>query len=47
MRIEAAMGQARLFHEVGDADAVGSLFAQPHGRLFYDAVVVSCLCSRE
>jgi hypothetical protein len=37
--IEAAMGQARFLHEVGDADAVGALLPQPHRGLFHDAVV--------
>src|SRR5436190_904904 len=39
MRIEPAMGEARLLHEIGHADAVSALFTQPHGSLLHDAVV--------
>ena len=39
MRIEAAMGQAGLLHQVGDPDAMRALFAQPHRGLLDDAGV--------
>jgi hypothetical protein len=36
MGVEAAMGQARLLHQVGDADAMRALFAKPHRSLLHD-----------
>ena len=39
MGVETAMGQAGLLHEVGDADAMGALLAQPHRGLLHDPVV--------
>ena len=39
MGVESAMGQPGLLHQVGDADAVRTLFPQAHGRFPHDAVV--------
>ncbi len=39
MGVEPAMGQPRLLHQVGDADAVSALLAQPHRGLAHDAGV--------
>ena len=36
MGIETAMGETGILHQVGDADAMGSLFAQPHRSPFHD-----------
>ena len=36
MGVEAAMGQAGLLHQVGDADAMRALFAKPHRGLLHD-----------
>src|SRR4051812_44011993 len=39
MRVKAAMGEAGFLHQVGHADAVRALFAQPHRGLFHDSGV--------
>src|ERR1700744_1349617 len=39
MRIEPAMGQARLFHQVGHADPMGALLAKPHRGALHDPFV--------
>ena len=36
MGIEAAMGETRVLHQVGDADAMRALFAQPHRGPLHD-----------
>src|SRR5476649_33031 len=36
MRIEAAMGQTGLLHQIGDADAVRALLAKPHRGFLHD-----------
>ncbi len=36
MRVEPAMGEAGVLHQVGDADAMGALLAQPHRSPLHD-----------
>ena len=36
MRVEPAMGEPGVLHQVGDADAMGALFAKPHRGLLHD-----------
>ncbi len=47
MRVEAAMGQAGLLHQVGDADAVRAFSRSRTEAFFTIRAWVSCLCSFE
>src|SRR5258707_12566075 len=39
MRVEPAMGEAGVLHQIGDADAVRALLAKPHRGLLHDPSV--------
>ena len=45
MGVESAMGQSRILHQIGDADAVGALLASRTEALFTIRAWVSSLCS--